>query len=95
MRQHVQDDAAALLLPVVPAGAVGRDGLAVKDPVAELAADGEDAAEEAGLDGAAQLDHAGEEELVLHHAVLHAGILAQRGQLLRVGGGVGDRLLSG
>src|SRR5579859_7129104 len=44
--QHVEDDAAAVLLPVVPRRALGARlsflAIALEDPVAELAAHGED-----------------------------------------------------
>jgi len=39
--EHVDDDAAAVLLAVVPRWALGLDLVALKDPVAELAAHGE------------------------------------------------------
>ena len=59
--------------------------LAGEDPVAELAADGEDFPEEAGVDEVFQLHEAGQPELVLHDAVLEAG----GGDLLGEGEGLG------
>ena len=70
--EHVDDDAAVVFLAVVPGGALRGLPVAFEDPVAELAADGEDAAEEAAVDEALELADAGEEELVLHDAVLDA-----------------------
>jgi hypothetical protein len=74
--EHVDDDAAVVFLAVVPAGALGGDGVAFEDPVSELAADGEDAAEESGVDEAAEFDEAGEPEFVLDDAVFDACGLA-------------------
>ena len=45
--EHVEDDAAAVFGAVVPGRALGRLQVALEHPVAELAADREDAAEEA------------------------------------------------
>ena len=45
--EHVDDDAAVVFLAVIPRGALGGHGVAFEDPVAELAAHAEDAAEEA------------------------------------------------
>jgi hypothetical protein len=47
--EHVGDDAATVLLAVVPGGALCGLLIAFEDPVAELAADREDAAEEAAV----------------------------------------------
>ena len=105
VREHVDDDAAAVLGAVVPAGALGRLPVALEDPVAELAADGEDPAEEAAVDEALELQQARQEELVLDDAVRDAGRVGQPGQLqgaVEAGGGRllrvdvlarGDRLL--
>src|SRR5207247_1601073 len=48
--QHVEDDAAALGLAIVPGRALRRLVVAREDPIAEIALDREDAAEEAGID---------------------------------------------
>ena len=68
---------AAVLGAVVPGGPLGGRLGALEDPVAELAADREDAAEEAAVHEPPQLAQAGEEELVLHDAVLDAGLARQ------------------
>jgi hypothetical protein len=71
---HVDHHAAAVFAAVVPARAL--DGLVVlagEDPVAELAAHGEDLAEEALLLEQLELADAGQPELVLDDAVFHAG----------------------
>src|SRR3954466_6062774 len=68
--EHIEDDAAALGRLVVPARALGLLPVALEHPVAELAADGEEAADEAALDAELELLQAGEEELVLDDAVL-------------------------
>src|SRR5262245_27134575 len=47
--QHVEDDAAAVLLAVVPRGALRGNAVALEYPVAEFAANGKDPAEEALL----------------------------------------------
>ena len=94
VREHVADDAAAVLAAVVPRRPLRlrvRPGI---DPVAELAARSDDAPEEAGLDEPSQLDQPGQEELVLDDADLDtrvAGRAGQRQRGLHVGG---DRLLA-
>src|SRR5690606_36439425 len=50
VREHVDDDAAAVFGAVVPAGALGGLPVTLEDPVAELTAHREDASEETGLD---------------------------------------------
>ena len=92
--EHVADDAAAVLLAVVPGGALRGLPVALEDPVAELAAHGEDAAEEAAVDQALELAQAGEEELVLHDAVLHAGGAGVGGEPEGGGERVGERLFA-
>ena len=82
--QHVEDDAAAVLLAVVPRRPLRRLPVALEHPVAELAAHREDAAEEAGVDQHLELEQAGQEQLVLHHAVPDAGLLGGAHQVERV-----------
>src|SRR5258708_16878649 len=50
MAEHVDDDAAALLLAVVPGRPLRRLPIALEHPIAEVALDREDAAEEAAVD---------------------------------------------
>ena len=76
--QHIEDDAAAFGLLVVPARPLRRLApVAFEHPVAELAAHREDAAEEAGIAQHLDLAQAGQEQLVLHHAVLDALLLGE------------------
>src|SRR5262249_33817053 len=63
---------AAFRLAVIPGRALRRLPVALEDPVAEIALDREDAAEEAAVDQAPQLHQARHEELVLHHTMAHA-----------------------
>ena len=93
VREHVDDDAAAVLGAVVPARALGGLPVALEDPVAELAAHAEDAAEEAGVDEALELLQAREVELVVHDAVLDAGLLGEARELERLLEALGGRLL--
>jgi hypothetical protein len=71
--QHVEDDAAALGLAIVPRRPLRRLPVAFEHPVAEIALDREDAPEEAALDQPLQLDEAGKEQLVLDDAMLQPG----------------------
>ena len=65
--EHVEDDAAAVALAVVPRRALRRDApVALEHPVAELAAHREHAAEEAGVAQHRELLQARQEQLVLH-----------------------------
>ena len=84
--EHVHDDAAVILLAVIPRGTLELLVFAGEDPVTELAADGEDPAEETGIDEVLQLHEAGQPELVLHHAVLEPGGGDLLGQRERLGG---------
>jgi hypothetical protein len=92
VREHVEHDAAAVLGPVVPGRALRLLPVALEDPVAELAAHRQDPAEEAAVHQPLELEQAGQEELVLDHAVLDARGLGQPGQLQgaveRGGGGL-------
>ena len=94
MAEHVDEDPAAVLLAVVPARPLRLGDRTGEDPVAELAADGEDAAEEPGVDQLAQLDQPGQEELVLDDAVADAGVAREPGQLQPLGERLGDGLLA-
>ena len=93
VREHVDDDAAAVLGAVVPARPLRGLPVALEHPVAELAAHGEDAAEEAGVDQALELLQAGQVELVVHDAVLDAGGPGEAGELERLVEALGGRLL--
>src|ERR1035437_10301846 len=92
--EHVDDDAAAGFLAVVPGGALYGDGVALEDPVAELAAHAEDPAEKTEVHQGFQLHHAGQPELVLYHAVLDACLLGEREGFERGFEAVGDGLLA-
>ena len=70
--QHIENDAAAVLLAVVPGGALGRDSFAFENPVTEFAADRENAAEETEVAQMLDLEKAWEPELILHDAVFDA-----------------------
>ena len=78
MREHVQHHAAAVLGAVVPAGPLGGQQITLEDPVPELPAYRENAAEEAGVDQPLQLEQAGQIELVVDHAVDHTRLAERR-----------------
>ena len=65
---------------VVPRRPLRRLPVAFEHPVAELAAHGQDAAEEAAVDQPLQLEQAGQQQLVLHDAVLDAGSRRRAGR---------------
>jgi hypothetical protein len=94
VREHVRHDPAAVLGPVVPRRALRGLPVALEHPVAELAAHGQHPAEEPALHQAPELDQAGQEDLVLHHAVLDARGGRQPGQLQRPGERAAGRLLA-
>ena len=83
VREHVEHDAAAVFLAVVPARALRRPPVAFEHPVPELAADRQDPAEEAAVDQRPQRADPRQEQLVLHHPVLDAGPV---GRVRQVGG---------
>src|SRR2546430_478327 len=92
--EHVDDDAAAVLRAVVPRRALRRRVLPLEHPVPELAAHAQDAAEEATVHQPLQLADAGEEELVLHYAVLHAALPGSTGEVERLGQRARQRLFA-
>jgi hypothetical protein len=92
--EHVGDDAAAVLGAVVPRQALRRRVGAGEDPVAELPADREDAPELPRVEHAHERADAGQEQLVLHDAVLDAGLARQPRQRQRRVEVLGDRLLA-
>jgi len=92
--EHVEDDAAAIRLAIVPARPLRCLPIAFEYPVAELAAHREDAAEEAGVAEHAELAKPGQIELVLDDAALDAGAGCLAGNAERGVEAVGDRLLA-
>src|SRR3954449_149335 len=94
MAEHIEDDAAAVLLAVVPGRALRRLPVALEHPIAELAAHREDAAEKAGVDQGLELEQTGEKELVLHHPVPNAGLLGGARHVDRVLEVLSRRLLA-
>ena len=94
MAEHVEDDAAAIFLAVVPGWSLGRLQIAFEDPIAELDPGRKDAAEESGLAQHFQFQGPRQIELVLHHAVLHPGSLGPaveiEGLFRQVGKGEAD-----
>ena len=91
--EHVDDDAAVVLLAIVPRWTLRRLPIAFEHPIAEFAAHTEDAAEEAAVDQELQLHDTGQPELVLHDAVPHPGRLGAAIQIERFGEGWRHRLL--
>src|SRR5262249_17678273 len=94
MAEHVEDDAAAVLLAIIPGRPLRRLPVALEHPVAELAAHREDAPEEAGVDQYLELEQAGKKELVLHDAVLDAGRFRRARHVDGIRQSFGDRLLA-
>ena len=94
--EHVEHDSAAIFLAVIPGWALwGRSRVvALEHPVPEFAAHAQDAAEEPVFHQSLELTDAGEEQLVLHDAVLHAAPAGRPCELERLGHGRGDRLLA-
>jgi hypothetical protein len=94
VREHVQDHAAAVLGPVVPARALRGLPVALEYPVAEVDAYGQDAAEEARVDQALELAQPRQVELVRYHAMRDCLRVSAFRQRESVGEGLGGRLLS-
>src|ERR1039458_5873882 len=92
--QHVDDDAAAVFLAIVPGGALGGHRVALEDPIAEFAAHAEDTSEEAQVHQGFQFQQAGQPELVLYHSVFDACRLGEPEEFERDFEAVGDRLLA-
>src|SRR5690606_5075400 len=68
--EHVDDDAAAVFLPVVPRRPLRRLPVAFEHPVAEVDAHRKDPSEETAFDETAQLHKARQPQLILDYAVL-------------------------
>src|SRR5207237_566022 len=87
--QHVENDAAAVLLAVVPRRALSIRlsflAVAFEHPVAEFAAHREDLSEKALLAQLLELEQPRQPELVLHYAVLDARLLRCRIEIPRFG----------
>src|SRR6266851_5979510 len=92
MGEHIEDQPAAALLPVIPARPLRRGEFAVEHPPAEFEPDRQHPAEELRLIEPAQLFEAGQEQFVLDDAALLAGALGGAGQRQRVLQIPGDRL---
>jgi hypothetical protein len=84
---------AAVLAAVVPGGPLGGHPVSLENPVAKLEPGGQDLPEEAFADEPPELDHAGQEELVLDHPVDHPGLAGLVRQPQGTLGRVGQRLL--
>src|SRR5712692_6860285 len=93
VREHVEDDPAALFLAVIPGGPLRGEAVALEYPVAELKPHREHAPEEAIANEPAQLNDARQEQLVLDDAVHDPGRTRGARQLHRAAHGVGDGLL--
>ena len=72
MADHVEDDAAAILHPIIPRRPLRLLPVALEHPVSELSAHGGDPPEESGIAQERQLLQSRQEQLVLHGAVLDA-----------------------
>src|SRR6266851_934251 len=87
MGEHIEDQPAAALLPVIPARALRRGELAVEHPPAEFEPDRQHPAEELRLIEPAQLFEAGQEQFVLDDAAFLAGMLGgarERQRILQI-----------
>src|SRR5258708_17998316 len=89
--QHVEDDSAAVLHPVIPRRPLRGLHVTLEDPVAKLAADREYPAEETGVTQRLDLQQSRQPQLVLHHSVPNACMFrrATESERLREGGGHG------
>ena len=85
MAEHVHDDAAVILLAVVPRWSLCGLPVTFEDPISELATHGKNSAEEATVHQSLQLSHARQKELILHNAVLYTGGLGLCSQSQRHG----------
>jgi hypothetical protein len=77
MREHIEDQPAAGRALVVPAHALRRVEIAVEHPPAEIELDRQNAAEIIRLVQFAQLLEPGQEQFVLHRAVLDSGVFGR------------------
>src|SRR5262249_44426883 len=92
MGEHIEDNAAACDLAVVPARPLRRIKLAVKHPPAEIQPDRKNPAKELGIIKLPELTQSRQKHFVLHHAVLEAGARGPPCQSQRLGEGLGNRL---
>ena len=92
--EHVEDDPPAVLRAIVPRRPLRRLPVALEHPVAELAPDRQHPPEEPAVAQHRELPEARQEQLVLHHPVLHPRRLRLARQRDRVLQPVRDRLLA-
>ena len=74
---HVENNAAAVFFAVVPAGSLNRLQIAFKHPIAKLNAHAEHLAKEACFSEHVEFAQTGQEQLVLHRAMLDARLFCQ------------------
>src|SRR5690349_2853896 len=94
MAQHVENNAAAELGPVVPGWPLCGLQVALKYPVAKFAPHRQQPTEEAGVEQELELPQPGQEQLVLHDTMLDAGGLGLPQQTQRRLQISGDRLFA-
>ena len=86
--KHVNNDATALLLAVIPGGALRRLPIAFENPVTKFPTHTEYTSKESALNHALQLEQSWQEQLVLHDSILDAcsaGHLCELNRCCKVG----------
>jgi hypothetical protein len=85
MGEHIQDEAAARRLAIVPARPLRRIQLTVEHPPAEIKPDRQHAAKEIAVVEVSKLAQPQQEQLVLHDAPLEAHAMRAPCQIQRIG----------
>src|SRR5215472_8633121 len=90
--EHIEDQPAPRLLAVIPTWSLRRVELAVEHPPAKIQSHRQHTSKEIGFVELPQLDEPGQEQFVLHGAVLQPGVTGAPRQIQRIVERFGDRL---
>src|SRR6202011_3526893 len=77
MAEHVQDDSAAFIRPIIPGRALCGLPISLKDPVPEFPAHGENPPKEPALDQMLQFAETRQEQLILHNSAFDSTVIGQ------------------
>src|SRR5579883_756089 len=78
--EHIDNDAASILLAIIPGGTLRSLPITLKNPVAKLSSDRENSSQETAVDHSLELQQTRQKEFILHYAVLDANFLCQTSQ---------------
>src|SRR5947209_19584632 len=81
--EHINDDAASLLLAVIPGWTLHRLPVPLEYPVAKLSSRRENAPQKATVDDPLELQQTRQKQFILHHAIFDANLSGQASECKR------------